>query len=101
MPVDRPFAAAPSPTGAARAATLFAADSPVEEDGELLVPVVKRRLLEKWNQRYAAPCPRPDRAAAFTYAAPCPRPDRAAAFTEAVADFLKCPEAFVTSTPGR
>jgi hypothetical protein len=86
MPVDRPFAAAPSPTGAARAATLFAADSPVEEDGELLVPVVKRRLLEKWNQRYAAPCP---------------RPDRAAAFTEAVADFLKCPEAFVTSTPGR
>jgi hypothetical protein len=62
-------------------------DSPLEEDGfELLVPVVKRRLLKKLNQRYAAPCP---------------RPDRAAAFTEAVADFLKCPEAFVTSTPGR
>ena len=67
--------------------TRFAIDSLLEEDGfELLVPVVKRRLLEKWNQRYAAPCP---------------RPDRAAAFTEAVADFLKCPEAFVTSTPGR
>jgi hypothetical protein len=31
-------------------------DSPLEEDGfELLVPVVKRRLLEKWNQGYAAP----------------------------------------------
>jgi hypothetical protein len=34
----------------------FAADSPLEEDGfELLVPVVKRRLLGKWNQGYAAP----------------------------------------------
>jgi hypothetical protein len=34
----------------------FAHDSALEEDGfELLVPVVKRRLLGKWNQGYAAP----------------------------------------------